>query len=122
MHVAKSLANDAVGRAVRLLALLFVILGGTVPALAADDRLAAPSLATASFTPDIGIAETSAHRWVEAAQDRGGADQADDAGALPAAVSATASFGAPASLSAAVAATVSGQPARSYQARAPPIV
>ena len=122
LHMAKSLANEAVGRAVRLFALLFVILGGAVPAVAADDRLAAPSLATASYSPDIGIAEAAPDRWVEAAKERGGTDQADDAGALPAAVSVTAQFAAHAPLPVAVAATVSGQPARSYQARAPPIV
>jgi len=109
-------------RAARLLALLFVILGGAVPAVAADDRLAAPSLATASYSPDIGIAQASPDRWAEASGERGQADPADDAGALPAAVTAAARFSVAVPLSAAPAAAFAGQPARSYRARAPPIV
>lgn len=122
MQFAKPLAKHAFGRAARLFALLFVILGGAVPAVAADDRLAAPTLATASYSPDIGIAQVAPDRWVESGKDRSAADQADDAGALPlastiAAPAATAlprpAAGQPAS---------AGQSARAYQARAPPIV
>ncbi len=124
LRVAKPLAKDALGRAARLLALLFVILGGTVPAVAADDRLAAPSLATASYAPDIGIAEGGAERWAEAAQqDRAAADdEADDPGPLPAALSATAMFSGQAVLPALPSASRPGRPSRAYQARAPPIV
>ncbi len=122
MRVAKSLTNDALGRAARLLALLFVILGGAVPAVAADDRLAAPTLATASYSPDIGIAQMAPDRWAETSQDRSAADQVDDAGALPASASVTALFASRAPLSATVAASAAGQASRSYQARAPPIV
>lgn len=122
LRAAKPLAKDALGRAARLLALLFVILGGAVPAVAADDRLAAPSLAAASSSPDIGIAEAGAERWAEAArQDRAAADEADDPGTLPASI-------APAIFSGQVqppeppTASRQGRPVRSYQARAPPIV
>lgn len=122
MHFGKPLAKDAFGRAARLFALLFVILGGAVPAVAADDRLAAPTLATASYSPDIGIAQAAPDRWAEAAKDRGGTDQADDAGALPAIVSLVPIAASAAPRAVDPAATLSARPARSYQARAPPIV
>lgn len=122
MHVAKPLAKDALGRAARLLALLFVILGGTVPAAAADDRLAAPSLATAFYAPDIGVAEAAPDKWADVSQDRGAADEADDPGALPASVFATAILTDRAVLPESRSASWGGRPARSYQARAPPIV
>lgn len=124
LRLAKPLANAAIGRAARLLALLFVILGGSVPAVAADDRLAAPSLATASYSPDIGIAEAGAERWAQAAQqDRGAAaDEVDDPGTLPAALTVAAIFTDRARQPDPASASRAGRPACSYQARAPPIV